>query len=56
MQANYPKKQERRNWDTVHLTYPVTKFPTTGESSETIGRYWRAPPDILWRLVRTTSK
>ncbi|KOB54182.1 Serine/threonine-protein kinase-like protein, partial [Operophtera brumata] len=29
MQANYPKKQERRSWDPVHITYPVRKFPTT---------------------------
>nr|XP_026494605.1 uncharacterized protein LOC113399642 [Vanessa tameamea] len=51
MQVKYPKKLPPTSWDTVHLNYPVQKFPETGISSETLGRQWRPPPDILKALL-----
>ncbi|XP_075977095.1 uncharacterized protein LOC142977218 [Anticarsia gemmatalis] len=47
MQAKYPQKLPKPHWDRVHLEYPVRKYIGTGVSSETIGRRWRPPGDVL---------
>ncbi|KAL0828891.1 hypothetical protein ABMA28_003796 [Loxostege sticticalis] len=47
MQAEYLKTDPTPRWDPVHITYPVRKFPETGESSETIGRRIRSQPETL---------
>ncbi|KAM3962004.1 uncharacterized protein ACR2FA_003896 [Aphomia sociella] len=47
MQAEYQNKHPTPHWDTLHVSYPIKKFPSTDESSETIARQWRVPPEIL---------
>lgn len=51
MQVKYPKKLNRPVWDLVHVRYPVRKYPTTGVSSETMGRLWRPQPEVLKNMV-----
>ncbi|KAI8432148.1 hypothetical protein MSG28_004621 [Choristoneura fumiferana] len=48
--AEYPKKIPPTNWDRVHIQPRVRKFPDTGDSSETMGRRWRPPPEVIQRL------
>ncbi|XP_063365158.1 uncharacterized protein LOC134653695 [Cydia amplana] len=50
MQAEYPKKVNPPYWDRVHVQPRVRKFPDTGESSETIRRRWRPPPEVVQEL------
>ncbi|XP_063538688.1 uncharacterized protein LOC134747941 [Cydia strobilella] len=50
MQAEYPKKVNSPYWDRVHVQPRVRKFPDTGESSETTGRRWRRPPEVVQEL------
>ncbi|CAH0726959.1 unnamed protein product, partial [Brenthis ino] len=56
MQANYPKKLPLTYWDPVHINYPVRKFPAFESSSETIGRQWRPPPEVLTGLKKHSSE
>ncbi|XP_073946108.1 uncharacterized protein [Choristoneura fumiferana] len=56
MQAEYPKKIPPTNWDRVHIQPRVRKFPDTGDSSETMGRRWRPPPEVIQRLKRVTPE
>ncbi|XP_059061712.1 uncharacterized protein LOC131854605 [Achroia grisella] len=47
MQAEYQKKLPTPYWDTVHVNYPIKKFPNTEESRETTARRWKVQPEIL---------
>ncbi|KAL4711156.1 hypothetical protein ACJJTC_009527 [Scirpophaga incertulas] len=47
MQADYPEKYPTVSWDPVHVKYPVSKFPETGDSRETVARRWTSQPEVL---------
>ncbi|XP_052750318.1 uncharacterized protein LOC113511460 [Galleria mellonella] len=47
MQADYQKKLPIPYWDTLHINYPVKKFPNTEESRETTAHQWKVQPEIL---------
>lgn len=56
MQANYPKKLPKTYWDRVHIEYPVRKYIGTGISSESIGRRWIPPGEVLKEQVGLLDK
>lgn len=51
MQAEYPNKLPRTNWDPVFVEYSVKRFPDVGKSSETIAHKWRTQPEMLKEMV-----